>query len=177
VRWHCLEFGDATYIKRFGDDRVTKIDVLHVVPGNPEATVVADLTCADALPSDTFDCIIFTQTLQMIYDMPVALRHLHRLLKPGGVLLATAHGTSKVGRRLGRDPWGEYWRITTQSAERLFNAAFPGGRVEVASYGNVLAAICALHGIAAEEIDARKLDHHDPEFEVIVAVRARKADR
>src|SRR5215813_175602 len=56
VRGHCLEVGDATYIRKFGDSRVTRIDVLHVVPGNPEATIVADLTRADHVPPDTFDC-------------------------------------------------------------------------------------------------------------------------
>jgi SAM-dependent methyltransferase len=175
VRGHCLEIGDPAYIERFGDGRVARIDVLHVVPGNPKATIVADLSCADHLPSNTFDCMIVTQTLQMIYDMRSALRHLHRMLKPGGVLLATSHGITKIGRRLGRDPWGEYWHITTQGAERLFAETFPGAHIEVGSYGNVLAAMCALHGVVSEEIGARELNHHDPDFEVIVTIRAQKA--
>ena len=175
VRGHCLEIGDPAYTRKFGDDRVTRIDVLHVVPGNPHATLVADLACADHLPSDTFDCVILTQTLQMIYEIRSALRHLHRVLKPGGVVLATSHGISKIGRRRGRDPWGEYWHVTTQAAERLFADAFPGGRIDVGSCGNVLAAVCALHGIVAEELDPRDLDHRDPDFEVIVTVRAQKA--
>ena len=125
VRGRCLEMGDSFYINKFGDDRVTKIDVMHVKEGNPCATIVADLTSADHVPSDIFDCIIFTQSLQMIFDMKSALRTLHRILKPGGVLLLTSHGISKIGRRLGRDGWGEYWRITTQSAERLFGELSP----------------------------------------------------
>ena len=175
VRGRCLEMGDAFYIKKFGDGRVTRTDVMHVKEGNPDATIVADLERADHVPSDTFDCIIFTQSLQMIYDMPAALGHLHRILTPGGVLLLTSHGTSKIGRRLGRDGWGEYWRITTQSAERLFAETFPGATVEVGSYGNVLTACCCLHGIVSEELAPDQLDHHDPDFEVIVTVRARKA--
>lgn len=175
VRGRCLELGDATYINKFGDGRVSQIDVLHAVAGNPDATIVADLTRADHIPADLFDCIIFTQALQMIYDMPAALRHLHRILKPGGVLLLTSHGISKIGRRLGRDPWGEYWRITAQSAERLFSDTFPGAHVEVLTYGNVLAAVCALHGVVAEEVAQADLDVRDPDFEVIVAVRAVKA--
>ena len=174
IKGHCLELGDAYYITKFGDERVKKIDVLHYVEGNPEATIVADLTCADHIPSDSFDCIIFTQTLQMIYDMKAALRHLHRIIKPGGVLLMTSHGISKIGRRLGRDGWGEYWHITTQSAESLFEETFPGSEITVRSYGNVLSAMCALHGIVSEEIDKKDLDYHDPDFEVIVTVRAVK---
>lgn len=175
IRGRVLELGDAHYIKKFGGDRVDRIDVLHVVEGNPEATIVADLTQADHVPSDEFDCIIFTQSLQMIYDMRAALRTLHRILKPGGVLLLTSHGISKIGRRLGRDAWGEYWHITTQSAERLMAEAFPLGEVEVRSWGNVLAAVCALHGIVAEEVDRRDLDVLDPDFEVLVTARARKS--
>jgi len=174
IKGRCLELGDAFYINKFGGDRVRKIDVLHYVEGNPDTTIVADLTCADHIPSDTFDCIILTQTLQMIYDMKAALRHLHRIIKPGGALLLTSHGISKIGRRLGRDDWGEYWHITTQSAERLFEETFPGADITVRSYGNVLSAMCALHGIVSEEIDQKELDNYDPDFEVIVTARVLK---
>jgi SAM-dependent methyltransferase len=174
VRGRCLEMGDAFYINKFGDGRVTQIDVMHVKEGNPAATIVADLTAADHVPSETFDCIIFTQSLQMIYDMPAALRHMHRMLKKGGVLLLTSHGISKFGRRLGRDGWGEYWRITTQSAEQLFAETFAGADVQVGSYGNVLTACCCLHGLVAEDLAPAGLDYNDPDFEVIVTVRAKK---
>jgi len=174
IKGHCLELGDAFYINKFGGDRVGEIDVLHYVEGNPQATIVADLTCADHISSDSFDCIILTQTLQMIYDMKAALRHMHRILKPGGVLLMTSHGISKIGRRLGRDDWGEYWHITTQSAERLFKETFPDSNITVRSYGNVFAAVCALHGIVSDEVAQKELDHNDPDFEVIVTVRAQK---
>jgi SAM-dependent methyltransferase len=169
--------GDPFYIRKFGDQRVTKIDVMHVKEGNPAATIVADLTSADHVPSDLFDCIIFTQSLQMIYDMKAALRTLRRILKPGGVLLLTSHGISKIGRRLGRDGWGEYWRITAQSAQKLFAETFPGDEVQVRSFGNVLTGCCVLHGIVSEEIAPADLDYHDPDFEVIVTVRAKKKDR
>ena len=176
VQGRCLELGDDYYIQKFGDGQVVRTDVLNVVEA-PGATIIADLTCANHVPSDTFDCIIFTQALQMIYDMDKALEHLFRILKPGGVLLLTSHGISKVGRRLGRDDWGEYWRITTQSAERLIEKAFPGGEIQVDSYGNVLSTICTLHGLASEELSEKELDYKDPDFEVIVTVRAKKPDR
>ena len=111
----------------------------------------------------------------MIYDCKAALRTLHRILKPGGVLLLTTHGISKIGRRLGRDEWGEYWHFTTQSAEALFAELWPGASVAVSSSGNVLSAICSLHGLAAGELTEAELDHRDPDFEVIVTVRAQKA--
>jgi len=175
IRGRCLELGDAYYTTTLGGERVSQADVLHVVEGNPEATIIADLTNAPHIPSDAFDCIIFTQTLQMIYDMPAALRTLHRILKPGGVLLMTSSGISKVGRRLGRDDWGEYWRLTAQGAEALFADLFPGAVAEVIPYGNVLAAAAYLYGLSLEELAPEELDYVDPDFEVIVAVRVRKA--
>jgi SAM-dependent methyltransferase len=174
IRGRVLEMGDATYINKFGGNRVTQIDVLHAAEGNPEATIVADLTNAEHLESNQFDCIIFTQSLQMIYDFRAALRTLHRILRPGGVLLLTTHGISKIARRLGRDDWGEYWRFTTQSAEAVFAETFPDSEVEVRPWGNVLTATAYLYGLAAEELTREELDSLDPDFEVIVSVKARK---
>jgi SAM-dependent methyltransferase len=173
IRGRALELGDAYYIEKFGGGQVERIDVLHVVEGSPGATIIADLTKADHIPSASFDCIIFTQSLQMIYDFRAALHTLHRILKPGGVLLLTTAGISKIARRLGRDAWGEYWHFTAQSMEALFAEIFPDAEVEVTSYGNVLSATSYLHGLAAEELTTEELDRRDPDFEVIVAVRAR----
>ena len=177
IQGRALELGDSTYIKKFGSNRVNRVDVLHAVEGNPMATIVGDLTCADHISSNTFDCIIFTQSLQMIYDLKAALRQLFRILKPGGVLLLTSHGISKIGRRLGRDDWGEYWHLTTQSAEALFQETFPGADISVGCYGNVLSAVSALHGLATGELTAQELDYLDPDFEVLVTVRAAKGRR
>lgn len=175
IRGSVLEMGDATYTNRFGGDRVTRSDVMHYVAGNPMATIVGDLTRADDhVASDSFDCIILTQTLQMILDVDAAVQHLHRLLKPGGVLLATSHGISRIARREGIDAWGEYWRFTAQSTRHLFGARFPADHLQVVTYGNVLSAVASLYGLAAADLTAPELDHCDPDFEVIVAVRAQK---
>ena len=178
IRGHVLEIGDNRYTRRFGGARVRRSDVLHVTAGNPAATIVADLTRADHLPAAQFDCIICTQTIQMIYDARAAIRHLHRLLNPEGVLLATTAGIARIGRREGIDAWGEYWRFTGQSARRLFDEVFPPAGVEVKVYGNVLAAIAFLHGLAAEELQPDELDYLDPDYEVIIGIKAeRRADR
>jgi SAM-dependent methyltransferase len=169
-----LELGDPYYTQKFGGTRVTKSDVLHVVEGNPIATIVADLSDAPHIPDDSFDCIIFTQTLQMIYDMGATLRTLNRIIKPGGTLLCTTAGIAKVGRRLGRDDWGEYWRHTGQGVEAQAQEFFPGAQVEIVSYGNVLAATAFLHGLAVDELEPSELDYVDEDFEVIVGARITK---
>jgi glycosyltransferase involved in cell wall biosynthesis/SAM-dependent methyltransferase len=168
-----LEIEDDSYSRRFARDRVLSVDVLHVTNNNPRATIVADLTRADHIPAEHFDCIILTQTLHLIFDTRAALATLHRILKPGGVLLATFPGLSRTSLTEWPDSW--YWGFTRASATRLFSDAFSGGRIDVDVYGNVLTTIAFLHGLAAEDLAPHELEHHDPEFELLLAVRAVKA--
>jgi SAM-dependent methyltransferase len=161
------------YTRKFGGNRVTISDVLHVTEGNPRATIVGDLTCADHIPSDTFDCIILTQTLQYIYDTRAALQTLHRILKPGGILLATFPGISRTDHEDCDGSW--FWGFTSASGRRLFEEVFSFANVKIQAYGNVLAAISLLHGLAMEELRREELDHFDPDYEILIAVRAVKA--
>jgi SAM-dependent methyltransferase len=174
VNGRVLEIGDNYYTIRYGSDSVTKSDVLHVEAGNPLATIVADLTCADDIPSNTFDCIIFTHTIQMIYDLQAAMRHLYRILKPGGVILMTTHGTSRVGRRSEKDNWCVYWRMTVDSARRLLSEDFGAENIHAQGHGNVLVAMSFLYGLAAEELTHEELDTYDPDYQVLITARAIK---
>jgi SAM-dependent methyltransferase len=173
IHGHVLEIADNTYTRRFGGSRVQSADVLHAVPGNPTATIVADLTSATDVPSGRFDCIILTQTLQYIYDLHAALRTVHRLLKPGGVVLATVPGISQTSR-YDAEQWGEFWRFTTLSARRLFGEVFPDYATTVQGYGNVLVALAFLYGLLSEELRREELDYHDPDYELLITIRAQK---
>ena len=173
IRGHVLEIGDDTYTRRFGGAGVVQSDVLNAVEGNPNATVVADLTDASHLTSDTFDCFICTQTLQYIYDVRAAVRTIHRILKPGGVVLATFPGIAHISR-YDMEHWGEYWRFTSMAARRLFEDVFLPKNVEVFPYGNVLVAMSFLHGLPADELKQEELDYRDLDYEVVIAVRAVK---
>jgi SAM-dependent methyltransferase len=173
IHGHVLEIADDTYTRRFGGDRVQCAEVLHAMPGNPAATIVADLTSAPHIPSECFDCIILTQTLQYIYDVRAALRTVHRLLKPGGVVLATVPGISQTSR-YDAEQWGEFWRFTTLSVRRLFGEAFPAQGLTIQGYGNVLVALSFLHGLLSEELRREELDYHDPDYELLITIRAQK---
>ncbi|WP_200929927.1 class I SAM-dependent methyltransferase [Nostoc piscinale] len=173
IQGHVLEIKEPLYTEKFGGDRITKSDVLHVEAGNPKATIVADLTNADHLSSDTFDCIILTQTLQFIYNVPAAIKTLHRILKPRGVLLVTVSGISQISSE-DMERWGQYWSFTALSIQKLFQEVFEPDKIEVTSYGNVLSAIALLHGIVTEEIEQSKLNYHDPEYQVLITARAVK---
>jgi hypothetical protein len=170
IRGRVLEVGDDRYTRLFGRSVATS-DVLHVQPGTPGATVVADLTQSEHLEAQQYDCIIATQVVQVIADAEAAVRGMHRLLRPGGALLATMTGIGQISR-YDMDRWGEYWRFTTLSARRLFAQAFESHDIDVRSYGNVLAASAFLYGMAAEELHESELDHVDPDYPVTIAVRA-----
>ncbi len=72
------------------------------------------------------------------------------------------------------DRWGDYWRFTDASARRLFGDFFGEQNVTVETFGNVLAACALLHGLAAHELSRAELDYHDPDYQVLIAVRAIK---
>ena len=173
ITGHVLEIGDDTYTHRFGGARIAQSSVLHAQPGNPQATLVGNLETGQGVPSDTFDCVILTQTLQHTYDVRAAVQSVHRCLKPGGVVLATVPGISQISR-YDMDRWGDFWRFTTRSAERLFADAFGRETVEVDSRGSVLTAIAHLHGIAAEELRPDELEHDDQDYQVLITIRAVK---
>lgn len=175
IHGRVLEIGEAHYVARFGDPAaIEQVDVLDVSPDNPRATLVADLAHAPDVPSDAFDCVICTQTLLLIYDLHGAVRTLHRILKPGGTLLATVPGISQVCRPEG-ESWADHWRFTTWSLRRLLEEAFEPQDVTVEAYGNVLTAAAFLYGLAAEDLKPSELDVHDPNYQLIIAAHAVKA--
>ena len=170
IRGRVLEVGELRYAACYGTD-LERADVIDVWPANPSATIVADLASADSVPSETFDCFILVQTLQYIYDVRSAVRHVHRIMRPDGVVLCTLPAVSRVGE-------GhldiECWRFTAASARALFGQVFGDDRVEVGSAGNVAAGVAFLAGMAAEELSPRHLNSADPFFPVLITVRAQR---
>ena len=173
IRGRVLEIGDPFYTRTFGREKVLESDVLHAVAGNPQATLVGDLATGQGIPTNAFDCMILTQTLLVIYDVRAAAAHCHAALKPGGVLLATVPGISQISR-YDMDRWGDYWRFTDASARRLFEELFGPENVTVETYGNVRTACAFLQGLAARELRRKLLDRRDPDYQVLLGIRAVK---
>ena len=173
IRGRVLEIAAPDYTSRFGTG-VERVDILMAKEGNPEATIVADLTDAPGVPDDTFDCAIVTQTLQFVYDVRAAFATLHRILVPGGVLLATVPGITKISPPED-DEWGEWWHYTGRSARRLAEEAFGDGNVRAETFGNVLTAAGFLYGLAASDLRADELAANDRLYEVTIGIRAVKA--
>jgi glycosyltransferase involved in cell wall biosynthesis len=168
VRGSVLEIGDDSYSRRFGGANILHQDILHVVPGHPGATIIADLANAPHIRNENFDCIILTQTLHYIFDVDAAIATLERILKPGGALLLTVPGISQICRDQA-DPEGDCWRFTGSSLRRILIRRFPGSDLSVRTYGNVLAAASFLYGRAAHELTQRELDHHDADYPLTIA--------
>ena len=175
VRGRVLEIGDSTYTTHFGGARVTQADVLHIDPEAPGATFVGDLADGSFLPDGTFDCVVLTQTLHLVYDFAAALRTIARVLAPGGVLLMTVPGISNIDAA----EWGSTWHysFTRQSVQRMCEAAFADFEIDVTSFGNVLAAVAFLHGLGRDELSRQELDDFRPEYGLIHAARVLRPPR
>ncbi len=173
IHGRVMEVADAGYTRQFGGDRVTQSDVLHATPGNRKATIVGDLSTGEGLPTDAFDCIILTQVLPFILDVRGAVRGCFNALKPGGSVLMTVPGISQISR-YDMDRWGDYWRFSDLSAKKMFADVFGEENIAVEVFGNVLIATAFLQGMAQHEVTREELDHKDPDYQVIITVRATK---
>jgi hypothetical protein len=116
--------------------------------------------------------VILTQTLQYVFDVQAAVRTLHRIVKPGGVVLATLPSITSIGDTRWESTW--FWGFTHLSAARLFGEAFSRENVTVEQHGNVLSASAFLYGLSSHELLPRELDHHDAHYQVTITVRAVK---
>jgi glycosyltransferase involved in cell wall biosynthesis len=171
IRGRVLEIGDNEYTRRFGGPRVVQSDVLSRYE-NPASTFVGDLASGEGLPSETFDCIVLTQTLHLLFDLRSSVATLWRILRPGGVLLVTVPWVSPIDRGEWGPSW--YWSLSPVVLSRLLSDQFGPSHVEISHYGNVYSAAAFLYGLAEHELNAADLDVHDPYCPVIVASRARK---
>jgi SAM-dependent methyltransferase len=171
IRGHVLEMQDSGYTDQFGTE-VESRSVLDINRANPQATIIADLSSASSIGSDQFDCFILTQTLQYIFDTQSAIRHAHRLLRPGGALLVTVPAVSPLPRRSRQ--LTDFWRFTPASCRVLFEQVFGTDRVEVRSYGNLTSVTAFLAGLCWEELRPRQLEPCDEFLPLIVGVCAKK---
>ncbi|MDF8333126.1 class I SAM-dependent methyltransferase [Novosphingobium cyanobacteriorum] len=168
IRGRVLEVATAIYARAYGQG-VSQVDELDSIPG-PNVAFAGDIGTEGLLPSDAFDSIVFTQTLQYVFEPAVAVAQLYRALKPGGVLLATIPVITPL--EPGDNGW--LWTFTPKVARRLFHATFGAENCSIEIHGNVFAATCYLHGIVVEDIDTKMLEPVDECYPVTIAIRAVK---
>ena len=150
IREHVLEIGDNSYTREFGGSHVTRSDVLHVIEGNPQATIVADLTCAPQIPSSSFG---------LHYPHADTAAHLR---------CASGNSDALPHTEAGWDPFLQPFLESAKpaivsgvitgigislSCQRggCLRRSFRQQYLRVEAFGNVLAATSFLHGLAVEE--------------------------
>jgi hypothetical protein len=169
-----LSIGDDHYAQKYGGSQITKSDVLHIEDGHPDATIIADLTDAEHIPTNSFDSFLLVQTLQLIYEVRLAIKTTYRIMKPGGVVLTTLPGITPLKDEEWNSSW--CWGFTALSARLMFEEFFPSENITIETHGNVLSSTAFLQGLAAQEFHQQELDHHDPSYPMIITVRAVKPE-
>jgi len=175
-----LGMGSGTLAK-VGDQSINERDVSDAMqrrlqdarqqrPDADYATIIGDLADPATLPTDRFDCVILTQTLQYVFDVEAAVANIRRSLREGGVALISVPALSP----LFEDEWkaSHYWLFTSLALERLLAAQFDRNKISVAAHGNLYAATAFLHGAAVEEVRSNKLRKTDSSYPVTITARA-----
>jgi len=166
---NCLEFQEPTYLLKYADRLNCKFDIIHLDDSNFLASIVADLTKPNRIPSDYFDCIICTHVLHIIFEMPDFLAGIKRILKPGGYLFLTVPGISMCDYS-----WHELWRFTEEGIQLLLEQHFEKDSVQVEGFGNSLVAAGQIRGLSKEEFSIKELSSYDGRFAVEICARAQK---
>jgi len=170
IKGNCMEVTGSAYTLKYGADKVKKVDVLDVDTNNKKATIYGDLRDLHLVISDnTYDCIILTHVLGLIDNLDKAVSECHRILKPGGVLIATSSCFSPT-----YDTKSNYWRFTPQGAKYLFGKYFKENNLKIFSYGNVLTGQCFWAGMSQEDLTEEQLKYNDPKYPCVVGIQAIK---
>lgn len=171
IHGKCLEVVDDTYIRRFGGDRVTKSDAIDHFPSG-RANILGDLrNLSGVIAENVYDCIVLTQTLNVIDEYQAVLAECKRILKPGGVLLVTLPTVSPA--------WNlsiNLWRFTDRSARFVFEQCFHSNALTVMPLGNRLASEYFWLGMSVEDTSKEVLSLRDS-FPTIIGIRAVKEDQ
>src|ERR1700754_397424 len=167
IRGRILEVKSDDYTRSYGDpNNITRVDILDILTENKTATLHVDLAQADQIPSESYDCFILTQTLNLIYDARSACAHAVRILKPGGILLGTVSAVNRISAEDG-GLHGDYWRFTSGSIRKIVESIPRARQLQIHGFGNVLTCCAFLYGIPAESIERDRLDFVDPYFPVV----------
>jgi SAM-dependent methyltransferase len=166
-----LEIQETGYARRYGRD----LGAVHSVDIDPRVhpTFVCDLAQSETvIPSNRYDCFLMPNTLCFLQHLEACLRHALRVVRPGGVILASAPGMVPL------IPDGpDYWRLSADGWREVLTETWPDADLEVSADGNCLAATAAMLGLAFEELTPAELDVHDVRYPVQVTVLCRKPAR
>lgn len=178
-RGRALEIGDTNTIRFYGGSKLTHAEALDLSAHNVAVQVVADLTRADQVAGDQYDCFLLQFSTNVLYDIKSALYHAVRLLKPGGVLLTNFWTTdfyfhNGLDMGTGGPIYMHHWFTPIQVADMLHGLALAPTDYELRTYGNLLTKIAFLLNMPAREFILQELDYVDPFQPLLVCVRVVK---
>jgi len=179
IRGRGLEIGATSTIRRYGGSNLLRVDAIDLSPHSGQVTVVADLSRADHVPSDTWDCFVNQFTMHLIYDVQAALYHAVRILKPGGVLLVNFPCVDyyfPTGLDMGTgSPLFLYWWFTPIQVDTLLRSiGLGGGDYRLQVYGNLFTRIAYQLNLPAEELTTRELETVDLGHPLLICARVVK---
>lgn len=173
IKGDVAEIAENRYIKKFGQS-VNCSYIFHVEGWNGCKKV--NLETGEGVEDGLLDCLILTQTIQMIFDLNAVAKNIRRLLKKNGVALITVSSISPISMK-DYEQWGEMWRFTEQSIRKLFiNNGFRDCEIETRAYGNMKVAIGFLYGLCKEDFTVEDLDYYDKQFPLTISCKIIKGD-
>jgi hypothetical protein len=142
---------------------------------------VGDLTRADHIPSNSYDCFINQFTMHLIYDVEAALYHAVRILKPGGGLLINFPCVDyyfPTGLDMGTgSPLFMYWWFTPLQVENLLRGmGLNDADYSLEIYGNLFTRIAYQLNLPAEELTRHELSYEDPGHPLLICARVVKPE-
>lgn len=171
ITGNVMEIAESTYTNMFGENVKNALS-LHV-NGWGKNCIKGNLETGEGIIENSVDCLIFTQTLEHIYNIRETIKNIYRMLKKEGTALITVAGIKQISL-YDYYNWGEYWRFTKQTMYQLLTDIFEVDKVEVISYGNIKTTFAMLYGVCQEQLKKEDFDYNDEQYPLIIAAKVRK---
>lgn len=170
-----LEIGEISTLSRVGGAAITRAEALDLSP-RPGVAVVADLSRADHVPSETYDCFVVPFTMHLIYDVRSALYHAVRILKPGGTLLVNFPCVDyyfPAGLDMGTGkPLFVFWWFTPLQVENLLRQIGLGADdFQLVIDGNLFSRVAYQMNMPVEELTSLERDFRDEGHPLLISAR------
>ena len=167
-----LEIQAPGYTMKYGRALAAADSVDIVLRHNENLTYLCDLAKSErVIPDASYDCFLLPNTLSHLRDVEGCLRNALRVVRPGGVILATTAALVPLTADV-----PDYWHASAAGWREIADRSWPGCDVRIDQHGNCLAAVAAMLGLTVEELEPSELDVNDPRYPVLVTVYCRRPD-